>query len=111
MKKIIRLDSSDSVAYNNIGVLLGKLNKHEEAIDNFDKAIHFNPSYFRAYVNRGVSLSALKRNNESIQSFDMSIEIKPNSDAYFFKANLFFELNSLPEAIKCYDVILTKIAL
>jgi len=99
------------VAYNNIGVLLGKLNKHEEAIDNFDKAIHFNPSYFRAYVNRGVSLSALKRNNESIQSFDMSIEIKPNSDAYFFKANLFFELNSLPEAIKCYDVILTKIAL
>jgi len=68
------------------------MKRHEEAIQNYDKAIELNPNYFRSYLNKGISLRALKRNHESIDSFDKSIALKPNVDAYFYKANLFFEV-------------------
>lgn len=87
------MDPNDSVAYNNIGVLLSELKRDEEAIQSYDQAIKINPNYYRSYLNRGVSLKAIKRNNESIESFDKSIEIKPNVDAYFYKANLFYEVD------------------
>jgi len=87
------LDPNDSTAYNNIGVLLSKIKKHDIAIQNYDKAIELNPNYLKCYINRGVSLRVLKRNNESIQSYDKSIELKPNVEAYFHKAYLFYEVN------------------
>ena len=65
---------------------------HEEAIQNYDKAIELNPIYFRSYLNKGISLRALKRNHESIISFQKSIELKPNVDAYFHEANIYYEV-------------------
>jgi tetratricopeptide (TPR) repeat protein len=86
------LDPCDSIAFNNIGVLLTQLKRDEEAIKHYDKAIELNPNYSKAFLNRGISLRALKKYNESIQSFDKSITANSNLDAYFHRANVFFEV-------------------
>ena len=45
------------MAYNNIGVLLSQLNKHEEAVQNYDKAIEFNPNaILQCYYNAIIKL-------------------------------------------------------
>ena len=45
----------------NKGVVLGKLGRHEEAIECYDKALKINPQYAMAWRNKGVALKDLRR--------------------------------------------------
>jgi tetratricopeptide (TPR) repeat protein len=47
------------VAYNSRGVALASLNKHEEAIASYEKALGIKPDYVEAHFNDGVSRLAL----------------------------------------------------
>jgi len=42
-----------AVAYNNRGLAYGKLNKYEQAMEDFSRAIELNPALAEAYYNRG----------------------------------------------------------
>ena len=46
----------DSKAWYNKGLALDNLNKYDEAIKAFDKAIEINPKYSAAWDNKGVFL-------------------------------------------------------
>ena len=69
---------SKSKDWFNEGNTLHELQKYEEAIASFDKAIAIKPDYYEAWHNRGVALSELQRYEEAIASYDKAIVIKPD---------------------------------
>ena len=65
-------------AWYNRGISLAGLDRREEAIESYDKAIAINPDYHQAWSNRGLSLLYVKRFEEAIESFDKALEINPD---------------------------------
>ena len=60
-----RNKDDDSDAWFNKGNSLVKLERHEEAIECFDKAIRLNPEDYDAWHNKGSSLAQLERHEEA----------------------------------------------
>jgi tetratricopeptide (TPR) repeat protein len=56
---------------------LGKLGKHREGIECYDKALEIDPKDSDAWNNKGTALGKLGRYNEAIECFDKALEIDP----------------------------------
>lgn len=81
--KILANDSSNLVAWNNRGVLLGELCCLDESLKSFDQAASINSSVAVPWYNKGV---ALYRNNlsQSLECFNYSLELDPDlAEAWF----------------------------
>ena len=59
----------------NKGNALKKLERNEEAIVCYDKAIQLNPEYFKAWNNKGDSLKKLDRDEQAKQCFAKAKEL------------------------------------
>lgn len=64
-------------AYNNLGLALTEINKNEEAILNYNKALEINPNYSIAYNNIGNSLNYLGKYKEAIYYCQKAISLNP----------------------------------
>jgi tetratricopeptide (TPR) repeat protein len=88
------------MAWNNKGLALDDLNKYDEAIKAFDKAIEINPQYSLAWYNKGRALYKLNKYDEAIKAYDKAIEINPqNSDAWSNKGAVLVYLESVAKKI------------
>ncbi|CAD8214738.1 unnamed protein product [Paramecium octaurelia] len=86
----------------NEGLALRQLNKYEEAIECYDKAISINPKYDLAWYNKGLALFYLNKKEEAIECYDKAISINPKYDsAWSNKGNSLFNLNKNEEANEC----------
>lgn len=93
--------------YNNKCLSLINLNRFDEAIECYDKALKINPNNVKAWNNKAFALHNLNRLDEAIECYDKSLEIDPNFiSSLRNKAFALRTLNRLDEAIECYDKIL-----
>ena len=71
---------SDFIAgiYNNRGAAYYELNKHEKAIEDYNKAIELSPEYATAYNNRGAAYYELNKHEEAIEDYNKAIELNPD---------------------------------
>ena len=60
MLKSLEINQNQPSALNNHGVFLQRLNRNEEALVSFDRAIDYQPEYAEAHANKANSLSLLK---------------------------------------------------
>ena len=91
--------------YYNKGYAESDLEQHEEAIDDFTKAIELNPDFVWAYSNRGYSKNALGLYKEAIDDFTKAIELKPDyANAYNNRANAQTALGQHQKAIDDYTM-------
>jgi tetratricopeptide (TPR) repeat protein len=73
---------------------VSNLNKYDEAIKAFEKAIEVNPNDLDAWYNKGVALGKLCKFDEAIKAYDKAIEINPNdSDVWYNKGLALDSLN------------------
>ena len=80
------------------------LNKSDEAITAFDKAIEINPLDSMIWCNKGLTLAHLGKLDEAIKAYDKAIEINPhNSYTWGGKGIVLYNLNKSDEAITAYD--------
>jgi tetratricopeptide (TPR) repeat protein len=87
-----------------IGNLFNSLEKYEEAIAYFDKAIELDPNFAEVWVNRGTAKGNLKRHKEAITDFDKAIELNPNDvKAWVNRGAAKGNLQRNKEAIADYD--------
>ena len=61
------------------GLALYKLNKSDEAITAYDKAIEINPQNSYAWADKGDALVKLGKSDEAIKAYDKAIEINPRN--------------------------------
>ena len=102
--KEIERNPDDAEAWYNKGVMLGELNRLDEALKAYDKAIEIKPDDANAWFNKGVVLGELNRPDEELKAYDKAIEIKPDdADAWFNKGVVLGELNRFDEALKAFN--------
>ncbi|MCH7688024.1 MAG: tetratricopeptide repeat protein [Planctomycetes bacterium] len=76
------------LVYNNRGMYLQQLEKHEEAITDFTRAIELEPDYFYAYTNRGYTLLQSGDAVAAEADFSKSLQINSNqSTAYSLRSS------------------------
>lgn len=66
------------VAWNNKGLAFASLEKYEEAIISYEKALECDPRLKESHYNKGRALSFLERFPEAIESYEKAIELDEN---------------------------------
>jgi superkiller protein 3 len=83
---------------------LKNLERYEEAIACYDKAIEIEPDYYSDWRNKGDAFFYLKRYEDAVACYDKAIEIQPDDDyAWGHKGAALGNLKRHEEAIACYD--------
>ncbi|KJV74040.1 tetratricopeptide repeat family protein [Orientia tsutsugamushi str. UT76] len=64
--------------YYNKGMILEKLGKHQEAVENLDIAIKYKPNFAENYLEKGISLVSLGQYSKAKENFKLAIKYMPN---------------------------------
>jgi hypothetical protein len=89
-------------AYNNRGLALYNLQKHQQAIEDFSQAIRIKPEYAEAYNNRGNAYYALDQYQQAEADFNQSLQLKPKyAKAHLNRGLAFFQMQKVTES--CSD--------
>jgi predicted O-linked N-acetylglucosamine transferase (SPINDLY family) len=81
-----------------------QLNKFEEAIESFDKAIQYKPDFAEAYYNKGVLLQSAKDDVAATSYFKKAISINPDyAEAYANLGNIWEQAEELDLALESYS--------
>ncbi len=83
---------------------MGKLEKYEEAIASYDKAIELKSDHYSTWNNRGWALANLEIYEDAIASYDKAIEIEPgNYSTWYARGVALSDLKKYEEALVSYD--------
>jgi tetratricopeptide (TPR) repeat protein len=87
------------------GIILSKLQRHEEAVQAFDKVHEIQEFDYISWDLRGMSLLALGDNEAALDSFDRALLINPDeySHAWIHRGLALGGMNNLEEAIRAYN--------
>ncbi len=100
----IQLKPNYVLAYNNRGVVKGKLGQHFAAITDYDTAIRIKPDYATAYYNRGNVKGKLEQYFAAISDYDAAIRLKPDlAEAYHNRGSSKDRLGEHFAAISDFD--------
>ena len=69
--------SQNSVAHNNLGVVLAERGRIDKAIDQYQSALNVNPDYAEAHTNLGNALKSEGKLDEAIASYRRAVELEP----------------------------------
>ena len=69
--KAIELDPKNTIAYNNRGMLYGRIGDYRQALTDFETALRIDPHYEKALQNRQVAQQKLRR--EEVQQKDAHV--------------------------------------
>ncbi|MBH5371652.1 O-linked N-acetylglucosamine transferase, SPINDLY family protein [Bradyrhizobium glycinis] len=103
LKKAARINPGDPHVLFNYANVLRALNKTDDALAWFAKAIALSPNLADAHLNRGAILLARHELREAIAEFDRAIAIAPSSAAFANRGSAFRELGQLDEALASYQ--------
>jgi predicted O-linked N-acetylglucosamine transferase (SPINDLY family) len=80
------------------------LNRHDQALACYDRAIILRPDYAEAYNDRGNTLLLLQRPAEALASFDRALTLKPRyAEARYNRGNALIHLNCFSEALASFE--------
>lgn len=89
--------------WNNRGVSLDELGRHEEAVACYAKALEIDPRDVNTWSNKGIALAAVGRHDEAIACLDQGIRLNPESaPAWSNKGNVLDSLGRYEEALACF---------
>ena len=98
------LNSAEALARSNYGLALKALNRNEEALVSYDRALALKSDFVEAHYNRGNTLMDLKRPEEALASYDKALEINPHYvEAHNNRGNPLRDLGRPEEALASYD--------
>lgn len=101
----IRLDSTMTQIYESRGAYLQKLNRHDQAITDFNQAISINPTVSpQVYLMRGKSLAAKGFNNEAMLDYNNVLRTWPDSaNVYCARGMLYQSMGQLNQAQEDFE--------
>jgi len=97
----IRGESADLLRQ---GLNLARLDRHEDALAAFDKALQLDPYNANAWVSRAIELRFLNRDEDALVALDKAVELDPNiSHAWILRGLSFARLDRDEEALEAFD--------
>ena len=108
--KAISLDKYEGKFYYNRAQVKAKLDRYEEAIRDFEKAIQnpSEPTLYYARYNKGICLRKVGKVAESIEELKRAVELKPdNASAHNNLGLSYFEEGQFEEAISEYGLAIS----
>ncbi|HWY61955.1 MAG TPA: tetratricopeptide repeat protein [Rhizomicrobium sp.] len=88
---------------NRAEVLL-QMDRADEALQDFDRALAANPGLVAAWNNRGLALNALGRHDEALISFDRALALAPRShEAHNNRGDTLHELRRFDDALASFQ--------
>lgn len=93
------------MAHNNLGIVLDKQGRTEEAIAHFSNAVRIKPDYADAHFNLGLSLAEQGRFQKAIHHYSEALFIKPGYvNVHFNLAIALAKLERVEEAMHHYSM-------
>ena len=103
ISQAITINPNSAAAHFNLGNVLKSLNKINDAIASYDKAINIKPDH-ELYFLRGIAFHELKKLDEALTSYDESIKLKPDAFAtYSNRGSVLVELKKIKDGIADFD--------
>ena len=103
-QKAKEINPLDAEIHNNLGNVLRKLEKFDEAQNSYRQAILLKQNYTEVYYNLGNLLKELSRFDEAEKNYNQAIKFRPNfAEAFNNLGNLLKELSRFDEAEKNYN--------
>ena len=76
--------------------MLASLERHDQAVAAYDKALALKPDLPEAWLGRGNVLASLKRHDQAVAAYDRALMLKPNlAEAWLGRGNVFLEISAL----------------
>ncbi len=92
---------------NIYAVILFRLKKYDQAIDQWKKTTILDPKYFFGFNNLGNVYLIKDELDIALKNYNIAIELKSNYyEAIYNKANIYLRLNNFTEAIEYFDKVL-----
>ncbi len=80
---------------------------YDKAIEEFDRAVEFDPDYAEAYCDRGIARYMQGDHEEAFRDFELAIEKDPAlGKAHFHRAILLDQDGRTEEAIEAYETFI-----
>jgi tetratricopeptide (TPR) repeat protein/tRNA A-37 threonylcarbamoyl transferase component Bud32 len=99
-----RLNNKNAIELYNQGNTLIQLQRYQEALATYEKAIDIKPDYPQALYGQGKALFQLKKYQESLIAYDQAIQIQPNYlEAWTNRGFVLVRLKRYSEAIATVD--------
>jgi predicted O-linked N-acetylglucosamine transferase (SPINDLY family) len=91
-------------ALNVLGMALQDLNRIDQALVSYDRAVALKPDFIEAHYNRGNVLQLLNRLEEALASYDRALSLRPDLIPALGNQGVVLEkLNRPDEALASYD--------
>jgi protein O-GlcNAc transferase len=102
------LNQKSDVSFYNYGLISKRLNKPQQALSNFSKALSLNSNVAETWNNRGTVFSDLEKYDLAIADFDKAISLNgAYGEAYANKGKSLARLKRYDEAFAAYDKALS----
>lgn len=105
--RALEVTTDNTMAEGNYGMAVGRLGRHDEAIEHLTKALRLWPGFFDAHYNMGVALAAKGRTKEAIVHYREALALKPGtSEVHLNVATAYAKLGRFEEARMHLDSVL-----
>jgi tetratricopeptide (TPR) repeat protein len=92
-----------------LAIVLARLERNEEALANYERALVLRPGHAEALNNRGVALQELGRLEDALSSYDQALTARPDYvEALFNRSNALKEIERYEEALAGYEQVLAR---
>lgn len=106
-KIILKANPFSSEVWKFRGVALSALERYEEAISSYDRALEIRPDDYDAWCYRGNTLSDQRHYEEAIASYDKALEINPDVDRAWLNRGIGLgKLGRYEEAVASFNRVL-----
>ncbi len=85
------------------------MERQNDALRIFDKALHLDPKNSEAWINRGEALTTIEKYDEAIKSFNTALKLEPDNIRGLSSKGLALERMKKPKKAKeCYLAVINK---
>ena len=100
----LSVDDESSIAHNNLGQVLLRSGRANEALGHFQDAVRIKPNYVEAHANAGNVMLSLGQPDEAISRYRTALAIAPrNAEVHYNCGVVFQQLKRWDEAIEHYE--------
>jgi hypothetical protein len=102
------INQNSDVSFYNYGLISKRLNKPQQALEQFNRSLNLNPNVPETLNNRGTIFNDLKQYDLAVADFDRSISLNHRfGEAYVNKGKSLTLLKRYDEALTAYDKALS----